>query len=61
MTAVGGFDKISVRHFLTLDASTIPGNSEGDILYSIIYYMVKAIVKKKISIFHKSTLSSQLL
>ena len=49
MTAVGGFDKISVRHFLTLDASTLPGNSEGDILYSIIYYMVKTIVKKKSS------------
>ena len=48
-TAVGGFDKISVRHFLTLDASTLPGNSEGDILYSIIYYMVKAIVKKSTS------------
>ena len=47
VTADGGFDKISVRHFLTLDASTLPGNSEGDILYSIIYYMVKAIVKKK--------------
>ena len=49
MTAVGGFDKTSVRHFLTLDASTLTGNSEDDILYRIIYYMVKAIVKKSTS------------
>lgn len=40
MTSVGEFDKICVRSFLTLDASTLAGNSEGDILYSIIYEMV---------------------
>ena len=44
-TGVGEFDKISVRNFLTLDASTLPGKSEGDILYSIIYEMVKQLYK----------------
>ena len=40
MMAVGEFDKISVRSFLTLDASKVAGNSEGDILYQNIYQMV---------------------
>ena len=43
-TAEGKFDEIRVRSFLTLDASKLAGNSEGDILYSIIYTMVNTIV-----------------
>ena len=44
ITAVGEFDKICVRTFLTLDASAVSGNSEDDILYSIINEMVGTIV-----------------
>ena len=47
MTSVGEFDKICVRSFLTLDASILAGNSEGDILYSIIYEMVNTIVAQR--------------
>ena len=45
--AEGEFDEIRVRSFLTLDASKIAGNSEGDILYSIIYEMVNTIVAQR--------------
>ena len=53
MTPDGEFDKICVRSFLTLDASTLAGNSEGDILYSIIYEMVNVHVVQ-IIIFYNS-------
>jgi len=46
-TSVGEFDEICVRSFLTLDASKLAGNSEGDILYSIIYEMVNTNVAQK--------------
>ena len=53
MTSVEEFDKICVRSFLTLDASILAGNSEGDILYSIIYEMVNVHVIE-IIVFYKS-------
>ena len=53
MTSVGEFDKICVRSFLTLDASILAGNSEGDILYSMIYETVNVNVVE-IIIFYKS-------
>ena len=53
MTSVGEFDKICVRSFLTLDASILAGNSEGDILYSIIHEMVSVHVIE-IIVFYKS-------